>query len=714
MNSYLLKKFGYLLIGIFTALLFFHPVMYNDKTFYFRDIHRFFYPMKFFLAVSLKSGNLPFWWPNNFCGEPFMSFIQSGVFYPPSILFVILPFPLSLNFYIIVHFLIGFCFFYLFVIALGLSRKSAIITGISFCYGGFAIATVNVMNNLSTLVWLPAVLWSFHQFVIGGKPSHFVGTILWLSMGILGGEPQLFVMIAATTAILGLIWIVNHPVSRGRFALIAIIPVTAIGITMVQLGPSFNDYLHSIRLGGLSYKGATEYSLDLSMVKHLFIPLVFPPDFTTNPKSLTDFFPGRDGIPWLLTVYPGFMIVPAAFLGVCLDFSRKHIVWIGIFAVGMTLSLGYHTPVYHLFYTVFPFFRYPEKFMLLAGFGLLILAAYGLDSLFRRVRRTGSSTRALFITLALVITSDLYIAHAHLNPICDTAFYSHHHKELDPVFQDPDMFRVYIDKRITTGENNQKTIQSTHIVWQLFQMPNLGVINQISHVNGETGLELGYQYLITELLLKPWEQKIDFLRLSNTKYIVTPDHLDQIPTLSGTLEKINTLVYRLKDPMPRAWLVGNLDRIQRPLLEELSGLSFDPKGTALAQGRIVESYQKPYYKRVQRVEYKENGSVIIDTIADERAVLILAESSYPGWRVWVNGAEKPGFKANFFYQAVELEKGPNRVEFVYRPENFNAFLSISSISLVLLLSGLAGFIGINFKKRAGRKGKDQHDRRQLP
>ena len=114
------------------------------------------------------------------------------------------------------------------------------------------------------------------------------------------------------------------------------------------------------------------------------------------------------------------------------------------------------------------------------------------------------------------------------------------------------------------------------------------------------------------------------------------------------------------------------------------------------------------------MEYKENGSVIIDTIADERAVLILAESSYPGWRVWVNGAEKPGFKANFFYQAVELEKGPNRVEFVYRPENFNAFLSISSISLVLLLSGLAGFIGINFKKRAGRKGKDQHDRRQLP
>ncbi|MDZ7696027.1 MAG: hypothetical protein U5R49_03545 [Deltaproteobacteria bacterium] len=63
------------------CLLFFHTVLFQDKTFFFRDIHRWFYPMKYFLAESFKAGQLPFWCPHYFCGSPFMSDIQSGVFY---------------------------------------------------------------------------------------------------------------------------------------------------------------------------------------------------------------------------------------------------------------------------------------------------------------------------------------------------------------------------------------------------------------------------------------------------------------------------------------------------------------------------------------------------------------------------------------------------------------------------------------------------------
>ena len=107
----------------------------------------------------------------------------------------------------------------------------------------------------------------------------------------LGGEPQLFVMMAGTSAVLCLIWSTHHPVSRSHVLLVGLIPVAAVGITLVQLGPMFTDYLHSIRAGGISYGEASKHSLDLSMLKHLWLPLVFPPDFASNPKTSPNFFP---------------------------------------------------------------------------------------------------------------------------------------------------------------------------------------------------------------------------------------------------------------------------------------------------------------------------------------------------------------------------------------------------------------------------------------
>ena len=80
-----LSKYSYILIAVALNILFFYPAVFSDKTFFFRDIHRWFYPMKYFLATSYKAGEIPFRCSNYFCGSPFMSDIQSGVFYPLSL-----------------------------------------------------------------------------------------------------------------------------------------------------------------------------------------------------------------------------------------------------------------------------------------------------------------------------------------------------------------------------------------------------------------------------------------------------------------------------------------------------------------------------------------------------------------------------------------------------------------------------------------------------
>ena len=314
------KKYGFIFLSTILVLLFFHPAIFSDRTFFFRDIHRWFYPMKFFLANSFKTLSIPFWCPNYFCGAPFSNDIQSGVFYPLSLIYVLLPFTKSFNIYILLHLFLAFCFFYLFIKGLNLSRSSAIIASISYCYGGYTISSINTLNNLSTLIWLPAILWAYQRAQTKGFSGYFL-TLFFICMAILGGEPQVFILIIVLLLLFS--WTIL-PVKPGKTRLrvnakhtilILLLITSAIALTIIQLGPTFLDYRLSVREGGIAYGEAVKHSLHPKMLKHLIIPMKFPPDFISNPISLHKLYPDGGDIPWLLTIYPGFLISPLALFG---------------------------------------------------------------------------------------------------------------------------------------------------------------------------------------------------------------------------------------------------------------------------------------------------------------------------------------------------------------------------------------------------------------
>jgi membrane protein YfhO len=682
-----LKDYHYIFLAIILAVLFFYPAIISDKTFWFRDIHKWFYPMKYFLATSLKSGNIPFWCPNYYCGSPFMSDLQSGVFYPVSIVFALFPFPFSFNIFIILHIVLGFCFFYLFIKGIGLSSKSALITSISYCYGSYTIATINTLNNLTTLIWLPAILWSFQRTKSKGHKSGFFLTVLFLCMAILGGEPQLFILSTGLLLLFGLFFIPREPsglqVIAKDTAMIFFLVASAVLITLVQLYPTYMDYQHSIRLGGISYEEATGWSLNLDMLKHFFLPLRFPADFATDPATLINFFPGDKEIPWLLTIYPGFMIVPAAFLGAFFASSKRVLLWVIVFFISLILALGNDTPLYYAFYKLFPFFRFPAKFFFLTSFSLLVIAAYGLDRLFAFLKKKGIGSHLLFFSFAFILTADLYIAHKNLNPLTDSSFYDYYHPSLKPIIEDTGHFRVYLHDDFTVPSINKETIINSHIRFQMFLGPNLGIIHNLCQVTGTSPLELRYQYVIAEILMKnPWEEKLRLLRLSNVKYIITSQRLDKHTELAGQVERINPFVYKIKDYLPRAWILGKLLPIREGTGKELTDGSFDPLTSALAKGKIVEKYNEPSYKKISRIEY-DGSKVHIELTVEKPRILMLSESSYPGWRVFVDGKEKPCLWLNLLFQGVEIEKGRHQVTFVFRPKYFGLFSAISLSALAI-------------------------------
>jgi Bacterial membrane protein YfhO len=697
------KHYGYILVALGLSVLFFYPVIFSDKTFFFRDIHRWFYPMKYFLASSLKTGSIPFWCPNYFCGSPFVSDLQSGVFYPFSLIFALFQFPLSFNLYIILHIILGFCFFYLFIKGIGLSRESALITSISYCYGGYAVASVNTLNNLSTMIWLPAILWSFQKASTKGIKSGYLFAALFLCMSILGGEPQLFILTAGLLFFYGLASIPGKTPGfnpRVRNAVIILFLITSsVLITMVQLGPAYMDYQFSARLGGMTYEEATKFSLNFEMLKHLILPLRFNPAFFTDPAVLNNFFPGQGQIPWLLTIYPGFMIVPMVLFGLLFNFSKRILFWLVVFCITLVLALGHNTPAYYTFFKIFPFFRFPEKFMFLAGFSLLVMAAYGFDRLFSLFEQKKVAGPFLFFLVAILLISDLYLSHSQLNPVCESTFYNRHHPDLKPLLDDPGTFRIYLDPEFKPPPHIQDTILNHHIRWQMLLMPNLGILHNLNHVGGTSGLELRYQYLITQMFSKPWAEKIHFLKLANVKYVISPKPLDENPDLKGEIEKVNAIVYKIRGYLPRAWIVGQLHPIRKGTVDELIDGSFHPEYSALAKGKIVDRYNEPSYNEISHIAYLNNNRIHIELTAKKPGILVISESSYPGWQVFVNGKEQKCLWLNLLFQGVEIEKGKHNIYFLYHPKYFNFFLLISlSYSILFSFSWFLYWLFVKQKK----------------
>jgi hypothetical protein len=163
------------------------------------------------------------------------------------------------------------------------------------------------------------------------------------------------------------------------------------------------------------------------------------------------------------------------------------------------------------------------------------------------------------------------------------------------------------------------------------------------------------------------------------------------------VERVNPLVLKIKEPLPRAWMVGQVLPLKRGSVEELLEPSFDPSIQAIGVGNIPKFSQAAFFKEVGSLRYETDGRIRIKVASDRPGILVLSESSYPGWRVFVNGEKKECLWLNLLFQGVELSSGQNEIIFEFRPEHFPAFVSVSLVSLCIVWSVF--FSSLFFRKR---------------
>ena len=104
------------------------------------------------------------------------------------------------------------------------------------------------------------------------------------------------------------------------------------------------------------------------------------------------------------------------------------------------------------------------------------------------------------------------------------------------------------------------------------------------------------------------------------------------------------------------------------------------------KGRIFP-YGRASASEVRIASYQPERIVIEAELA-AKGYLILSDTYYPGWRVWVDGNEEEIHRADYLFRAVYLSKGKHLIEFVYDPASLKIGAAISLVTVFSLALGL--------------------------
>ncbi|MEJ2337922.1 MAG: hypothetical protein P8Y15_03420 [Gemmatimonadales bacterium] len=354
-----------------------------------RDMQLFFIPQRYLLWTALQAGHLPLWTPLLGNGTPLLANFQSGVFYPPNWLYAALPFFAAFNGLLVLHFVVGGVFTYLFCRVADYDRSSASAAAIGYMLGGYFVSLTNLLNVLQVAAWAPAVCWGILVYARSRSVGSFVLLVAVLWLAFMAGEPLTFALAVALGGGYGVVRRIRGRLQRGALALIVALAAAGLlvgGLAAMQVLPTAEFVSESDRAGGLSYEESERYHLEPVRLIHLAVPPEYgDPVYRFGRKAMLVTVE-----PWLFSVYLGavaLILIAAARLD--RDRRLESLYWAAVGALGLVLSLGDATPLYGFLYRHLPgfaSFRFPERFLFLTGFSAAMLAGTGLSAL-RAVRR---------------------------------------------------------------------------------------------------------------------------------------------------------------------------------------------------------------------------------------------------------------------------------------------------------------------------------------
>ena len=230
------------------------------------------------------------------------------------------------------------------------------------------------------------------------------------------------------------------------------------------------------------------------------------------------------------------------------------------------------------------------------------------------------------------------------------------------LLNDSDIFRVYPVDNWTTNEFG----------W--FRIASIGGYHAAKMAN--------YQDCISDNMFN----NINFLKLSNTKYTISSQHIDH-PEFVHKESFDGKHIYMLKNWLPRVFLVDSVIYLKdkAETLNLIKSSQFNPGRNAILTRNLSNQHLNSSGSEVE-IDSWAPEIIQISVKVQDTCLLALSEGYYPpGWNAYIDGNETEIFQTNHFMQSIVVPTGDHKVEFRFALPSFNRALIISRIIFIAVL-----------------------------
>ncbi|MCB0077677.1 MAG: YfhO family protein [Anaerolineales bacterium] len=717
-----------------------------------------YYPLRAWVVRLLAEGQLPFWNPFIFGGQPGLADPQAATFYPATWLHAWRGGVLTLQA------LQGEAVAHLFVAALGgyafargaqrLAPLPALLTAVTFGFGGYLTGfPLEQITILETMAWLPWLLLAAHcalrAATLAQRLAATVVAAVLYAVALLAGHPQSALYLSYLTLAYALFLLVTEP-SRdgwgprlGRAVGLLLFPL-GVGLAALQLLPT-RAFI------ALSSRQALDFNFVQSGVEWQgLIELLLPKLVGSNPLYV--------GILPLL-------LAPLAF------FHKKRwasFFWLGAAIIALLLSFGGQSALFDALYLGLPGLsavRNQERILVVWSWALALLAGNGLQWLWQCIRHETAraalhrylrGVRSLLPALLFVwlLLWAIYIAGTSAFRREQLIFYydvfygflalygrfavaallsglllftwSHINRPHQRALLASlllalliwDLFTVNRgyhlgpppEQALSPANEIVSTLQAESrdgrqrvaILGQPSPRANDGMRWGIPLLSGNEPLQLAlsHNFLTTA---STWPQlqafAAPFLVAERALSEEAPDAYETV--VATDLPTVSTLS-RTRPPMPYAWLVGATETVTREedILAILRDQPPNLHEVALLTNDVpITAPPLPPGQGVTVLRHDSHIAIRVENPAPSAMLLVVAEPSVAGWHALLDGEEVAIQRANAFNIALTVPSGEHRVALHYEAPGWERGRWISVGSGVALIALALLSIALDWRER---------------
>ena len=401
-------------VCVLLSVLFYRDFVFGPGTMlYGTDMLDQAYQLRLFGVEEIRSGRgFPLWNPFVYGGLPYLAVLPGPVFYPTSLLYLVMPLHRAIGWTFVLHTALGGIFAFAAGRSLRLGPWASAVAGLAFMFTGMVVSTLYGGHDgrMFVMVLLPLAFACLERGLQSSRPGWFVGMGLVVALQVFTPHVQLMYYSSLCLSLYALvriveIWRGGESGGRGAARLFGWFSfgfLIAALIGAAQLIPTWRILEIAVRggTGESGYPFAASWALPPQEITSLFLPDLIGSLGTywgSNPFKLH-------------TEYLGAVPVVLALLGLTGIRTDSRVRTLGAIALLCLLfALGAATPVHRLMYAVIPFvsrFRAPSMMLGPGALFVALLAGIG----WQRVLDAGhDSEQALSWTVTAVLVGPLLL-----------------------------------------------------------------------------------------------------------------------------------------------------------------------------------------------------------------------------------------------------------------------------------------------------------------